>query len=77
MNVETGPVASRRIVFTVGEHADESAAAWRWAAQQFLEPQRDELLMVHFHTGSVVSLVRAALLARSPVRGASLFRAQV
>jgi len=57
-----GPVAARRILITVGERADESAAVFRWAAAHFLEA-RDELTLLHVHTGGVLSLVRGAFYA--------------
>lgn len=59
MAAAEGPAASRRIVLTVSERAEESAAVWRWAAVHFLEA-RDELTLLHMHTGGVASLVRSA-----------------
>ena len=52
-----GAAASRRIVVTISERAEESAAVWRWAAVHFLEA-RDDLTLLHMHTGGVASLVR-------------------
>jgi hypothetical protein len=66
MNVD-GPVASRRVVFSVGDRADEAAAAWRWAASNFLEPKKDRLTLLHIHTGGVAALVRRASRARAPL----------
>jgi hypothetical protein len=64
MAAAKGPVATRRIVFTVSERAAESAAVWRWAAAHFLEA-RDELTLLHMHTGGVASLVRGDSRARA------------
>jgi hypothetical protein len=61
--VAEGPAASRRIVLTVSERAEESAAVWRWAAVHFLEA-RDELTLLHMHTGGVASLVRSLYCAQ-------------
>jgi hypothetical protein len=71
MNVD-GPAASRRVVFAVGDRVDEAAAAWRWATSNFLEPKRDQLTLLHIHTGGVAALVRLARAraraARAPLR---------
>ena len=60
-----GIAPSRRIVFAVSDRASESAAAWRWAACNLLEPARDQLTLLHIYTSGIAALVRARASART------------
>lgn len=46
----------RQVLFCVGSRAEENAALWQWASQQFLEHERDVLTFVFARTDNETTL---------------------